>query len=314
MPSIQFITYKNSFYREHFQKMGFSTGEASPSISGDNDLSEKFDFIFLEVRDDKIEESNALIERYFDKGVIICVAESVTKSLKKMILKKGISYLISENDVKKIYLFIKSIEEKSQISAGKIVIFDTKISSKTLLNDLIYAFGYEPLFVKTIDEFFDSLKHSNIQMNLLNLGSEGLDLNDFIRRCYFRSELKKIPLIAFKDMDDGVFIHEFTSGLNKLTKVVLSIEELMSFLLDLLFRKEVITQVYQVNKSYMYEDNKFYSNESLGQVYYSDEENLFSMKNVFMEENMEKINNSMNLLKKSNAKLIGLRWLKINTS
>ena len=72
----------------------------------------------------------------------------------------------------------------------------------------------------------DDLKKKDIQFILINSGMDNLDFPSLVKKSLSRVEMRKHPVIAYKDMTKGIFVHEVATGLNRLTKVILNIQEL----------------------------------------------------------------------------------------
>jgi hypothetical protein len=84
-------------------------------------------------------------------------------------------------------------------------------------------------------------------------------------------------------MREGLFVHELVSGLNRLTKYILSLEELYGILVELLYRKELVPLVAGLRKLAACEANACFDAESLGRAFYSCEKTIFSQPSLLAD-------------------------------
>lgn len=316
MEKVQLITYRNRYLRTPLLKAGYSPIEYALPFSN-NEIQEIEENSFhgykiIEVNDENIENSSVLIDAVNRTGKVICITGKISDRLKKLLLEKGISDVILSGDIERLNSFLKVLKNEENNTSGKMLILENNNSIKKILDSILIRFGYKPVFVDSVDGMFGELNQIGIQFILINLGLQNLDLNELIRRSYSHSEIKKIPLISYKDMTKGLFIHEITSGLNRLTKVILSPDELYSFLVSLLFRKKIIPVVEIINRSVNFERLAHYSKKTLSQIYNSDKDNILSLNNHFNKDNIDEILQMNTRLENFIIKTYGLRWLIID--
>ena len=136
-----------------------------------------------------------------------------------------------------------------------------------------------------------------------------IDIKKLIRNTFISSEIKTTPVITFKEEDKGFFVHEIASGLSRLTKVILTFEELLSYLVDILFKKEIIPITTAINTATNQNENSYFSHNTLKQVYKLEEEKLFSMDNIIGEIKMDSLLHLTKLLERTLLKVDGFKWL-----
>jgi response regulator RpfG family c-di-GMP phosphodiesterase len=180
----------------------------------------------------------------------------------------------------------------------------------SIIYRLITRFGYDVKRITTIDEIFDSLDENPLDFILVNLGTKKFDINELVRRGFSNMDLKRVPLVAYKDMDEGLFVHEMISGLNRLTRFIISPQELYSFLVDILFRKELLPLMKVMNQAVSFDLNEQFCEESISQIYFSQSCSLFELFDILTEENIETMLHLVALFKKTIVKVDGFRWLK----
>jgi len=315
MKKVRLLTQDNQEYSAHLRKAGYTVEEItlSPQTDPGVELSSSYAFTVAEICDTNIFNMDlkhlaAASERF------VCLAPAVSNRVRAQLLGYGISDIIPTGSPERLVSYLRMLESPIPAEQGKILIFETNPVRKNILSNIIMRFGYHPVFVGTTDSLFDNLKQTGIQFILFNLGGEKLDLGDFIRRSYANTEIKRIPLLAYKDMKEGIFVNEMLSGLHRLTKLIFSPEELYSYLVDILFRKEIIPLIETLNSGLHFSTHANYSQETLSQIYHGTTQDLFAQSNILDEENMLNLFNTMRQIKKTLVKADGLKWLRQETT
>ncbi|MCL2156160.1 MAG: hypothetical protein FWH53_10885, partial [Leptospirales bacterium] len=287
MNIVNLITTKNNQLKQPLLDRGFTVNEFnSPIINklyekikrGDNNYSLVEIPDFNELNNEKFLES---IKWLYENSKLIIFSETMTVNQKKILLKMGISDCITHFAPERIASYIKSLNFKPETKNGKFIILDDNIAHRNIINSIIKRFGYETTFISTIKELFQVISDSDNIMTLVNIGTTDLDLNELIKKSFGNSDIKKNPVIAYKSMDQGIFIHEVINGLNKLTKVIFSPEELYSMLIDMLFKKEIISHTNPFINSLRYEKNSSFFGKTLQQLYYENILNTFDEEPLF---------------------------------
>jgi len=314
MKKIHLFTYNNEIYTSALIKQSIAPSGYSLPISGrDAALLKQENLPELQVIEiNEKQPWSRDIEEIAERPVkTICLADKISDKMKQELLARGISDVLVSHDPARLTAYIRMLlEDKKASGSGKIIIYENSGPVKNILNNIITRFEYEPLFVDSLSTLFDNLKHPDLQFTLVNLDARGLQINDFIKRSYSRVEMKRIPMIAYRDMSCGIYVNEVISGLHRLTKFILTPEELYSFLVDILFRKDIVPRVDRVNNSISFDDMSCYSCDSLSQIYHSTREKIFTLENIIDEENLAGLLDSVNLISRSIIRIDGLKWLK----
>ena len=121
--------------------------------------------------------------------------------------------------------------------------------------------------------------------------------------------MKRTPIVAYKDMKEGLFVHELISGLNKLTRYILSPEELFSFLIEFLFRNEILPLINQLNSFTQIEGDIDFINKPISQIFTANENELFKLPSILNNDNIASIGVLLDKLQKSMNKIAGIKWL-----
>jgi len=317
MNIVNLITTKNNLLKQPLLDEGFTVNEFNSQImnnkfhekikKGKNNYSLIEIFDFNELNSEKFLEN---IKWFYEHSKLIILYETMAQDQKKILLKFGISDCITHFAPERIASYIKSLNYKPEANPGKFIILDDNKAHKNIIHSIIKRFGYETAFITTLEELFEVISDSDNIMILINIGTTDLDLNELIRRSFSNSDIKKNPVIAYKDMDQGLFIHEVINGLNKLTKVVFSPEELYSMLINMFFKKEMISHANPFIISLLYEKNRSCFGKTLQQIYYENSLNAFHEESLLEREKIDSMATSLDMVRKTLIRAEGIIWLK----
>ena len=317
MNIVNLITSKNDQLRQPLHNRGFVVNEFSPSAD-DNDLDEKIfkgknNYTLLEISADdesSIEKISGRVKLLYEKSKLICLSEALTPFLRKFLLKTGISDCITDFSPERIALYIENLNIKPAPRTGTFIILDDDQQQKNMLNSIIKRFGYNTLFASSVEELFLKVSEPGIIMVLINIGTAGIDLNGLVRKSFISADIKKNPVIAYKCMDRGLFVHEIINGLNRLTKAILSPEELYCMLTDMLFKKELITHTNSYISSLKYEKYSSYAVKTVQQIYYEYNGSVCGQESLFEKERIDSMIESSEMLRKTLIRAEGIIWLR----
>lgn len=241
---------------------------------------------------------------------VVCCAKGLSAENRYFLLTCGIADVIDDHDDEKLVAAVKSLGIGSEPGAGTFIILEHGTANRKVMKSIIGRFGYGIVFVATVDELLEQSLGGSVQFVLINLGSAGLDLNGLVRKSYASGLAKSVPVLAYKDMREGLFVHELVSGLNRLTKYILSIEELLGFLVELLYRKEIIPLVASLRKLVDFDANACYDADSLGRAFFACEKTIFSRESFLTDEKFGGMTDLVRRLRAAAMKVESLKWLK----
>lgn len=313
---VNLITKGNSLHSNYLSKMNFNVSEF-PATIGLEELKKNIkpadkNYTILEITDEIVIDYNKfkdITDFLYQNTKLICITDRLLPAVETTLIKCGIADCLTTTDSAEIASYIRVLDQRENSKNGKFLILDDNTAHIRILNSIIKRFGYKTEFIKDGESLYSKCAEKNTEMVLVNLGTKGLDLNSIIRKSYANNDIKKNPLICYKCMDEGLFVHELISGLHKITKVILTPFELYSFLIDTLFKKEIITASAKLNKSLRFDQYRGYSTESLSQIYYSIQENLGSQESLFKDETVKGMINHTKTISKTITKMEGLKWL-----
>jgi CheY-like chemotaxis protein len=240
----------------------------------------------------------------------VCLCGNEAREHRDFLFSHGIADLLDFPDPQDIAACIRAIAAPAERQPrGRILACDNREASTRMLSTLISRFGYLPVITASSGEFFDRMAEGDIDLLLLNLSNGSFDLGDFIRRCHASGEIRKSPLIAYRNMRDGIFVNEIISGLNRYCSYILSPEELCSFLLDILSRKEMSSLISELNGKSLFERFEYCADASLGQIYLAEKKDILSLPGLTGEETISGIRDTAREIEKLMMKISGLRWM-----
>lgn len=314
MRDIILATRRNSFYRDRFLLGGFNVTEID--LPFDQAGEQKFlssppgSFAVFEACDDTINSFFPMFMHGLTSSIhFVLIAEKFTDEIKRFLLSKGISDLYKSGDDEKLFNYIDSIQNSGVINEETFLVLDDSITRTAIMRSIIERFNYSVQTVLSIDEFFSALETRKSAVALINLGTHGFDLGAFIRKSISSSQAKRSPIIPYKDMKDGLFVHEFISGLNRIARVILSTEELYSFLIHMIFRRELFPLTDRLNRSIEFTNLMNFAVEPIPRIYFSLGMEAYTLDNIFTDQSFGLLENIMELQKKTIIKTEGIRWL-----
>lgn len=310
MKHLNLITLSNSFYSEQLAILGYSV--TCHSVSGQ--VSEiKSGVSILELNDHLLEAAGAMVNGLKRLGKVICLCENHTEAVKRFLISNGIPDMIRNSEPARIAAYIEAVCEPEERYSGLISIFDENPANSEIISAITSRFGVRPVVCLDEASFFATLAKPGIEMMLVNLGTESLVLQTFLKKALLAGGFKSVPLVAYKDMKTGLFVHELVSGLNRITKVVLSIEELFYMLFSLLFNRELYSNVSSISSISQFEKKAEYSS-SLSQIYHTSAPGIFEKDSLYDSAVMAGIYDSADMIKRCICKAEGLMWMKLALS
>lgn len=316
MKQILLITCNNNYYKNYLYDRELLPLEFQQPLSHEGIIKiEDLEFTgsaILEISDNDIDTQKNIIDILKKKSVhVIAVTGNITENIKQFLMDNGISDLFESENAEELAGYLNIVNKTRDADLGRILILEDFIPRIEIFKSIISRFGYEPVIINSIDILFEKIEASSYQMILLDLGTGGFDMNKFTRKSKLSNTIKKIPVIPYKDMNRGIYINEMLTGLNRVANIILSPEETYSFLVDILFRKELFRAVNKLNMSLEEENILLYSQETLSRIYSILGTNVFSMKNIIQNDKIDNLKSVINSAGDAVAKVQGLRWLRL---
>jgi len=315
MKQLLLVTTNNVLYNKALINDGYTVTEYELPVS-DVGLEEienlrSFDICITEVSEDIIDSNGRLFGILRKKGKVLCLAEQVGDIAKNFLLDHGISDLLKNPCTDILLPYLRIMNETTNGVSGSIVVLDDNDSVIKILSKIIGRFNYTPVFIGSVGELFSSAISSSVRFILVNLSTRSLDLNGLVRKFYGSQQAGLIPVLVYKDMREGLFVHELVSGLNRLTRFILGLDELYSFLVDILFKKEITPSVASIKKLSDFDNLSSYIDEAVNRIFFMNEKNIFNQANILNEKNFEDMMHLVHKMEQSLVMVHGLKWLKI---
>lgn len=314
MNEILLITFANNIYRDKLALKGFRVVEYTQPLKEESiseyDLANFTGTAVIEIIEDSIQTLEKIITILRQNSVrIILITASINNKLRNFFLNLGIADVLESGNSERISEYIDITEKDGNKKYGKIIILDDNVKRKNIFETIIGRFNYSPIIMDSINQLFEFLSEINIQLILVNIGAKDFDLSFFLRKSISLEIIKKIPIIPYKDSAEGIFIHEMISGLNKIAKVILTVDEAYSFLVDILFRKELSPGINLLKETIDMDNLNRFAGDTLSKIYNSIGIDIFHMKKIITKDNLNIISGRIDSLKTLIVKVDGLKWL-----
>jgi hypothetical protein len=170
---------------------------------------------------------------------IVCLSAAPGETERRKLLELGISDLLVAGDPEPAARYIAAITAIGNAApGGKILSNEPRGPFAKVLGSIAERFGFSLCLTGGVDGLLGALAHGPVELILVNIGARGFDITEFMKKSYSNPDIKKYPLLAYKEMAEGLFVHEITSGLSRLTKSILSRDELLNLLITLFYKYE----------------------------------------------------------------------------
>jgi len=311
MKEIVLLTRNNSLYRDFFLDAGCAVVEsdASSSPAGDDTDGPAERVAVLEIGDDSLDTAVEAVRRMRERGArVVCVASADTARVRGFLLGEGVADLLPAAQPRRLVESVMAMEEYVDDERGSFVVLDDRRERVRIMRSVAERFGYRLSAVVTLDDYFAAFGRDRAA-SFVNLGASGFEISAFVRRAHACGNMKLAPFIPYKDACDGIFVHELISGLNRLTKVILSPEEMLSFLVGMLFRKEIAVPLDDLALALGYPDCAGYARESFGKLCFSLGMGAFELANVLGDTHHARMRAAAARMQRALVKTDAVRWL-----
>lgn len=307
MVKIYLLTSKNDLIIPALRNEGLAAEEL-PAGSDIYYITEN-SYMLMEISGpDSAEKIETIVKSQHETSGIVCFCESLTADIRYFLLKNGLADCLETTDPVQISEYFSTVI-KPYGRKGKFLILDDNVIHRRILASVIKRFGFETNFITGIDELFEMAGDPENIMVLINMGTAKLDMNAVVRRSYNNPDIKKNPVVAYKSMKQGLFVHEIINGLNRLTKIILSPEELYFMLTDLLFKKEIMSYTDSFTDFLKYDRFFSYAGKNIQQIYYEIQANPCGQDSFFDPGCMKSLIQSSGKIRDSLKRVQGITWL-----
>ncbi len=238
---------------------------------------------------------------------LVCLADELTDPARATLLSAGVCDCLCSTSPHIPASYLEAIIKTASVNNGTFAVLDRNSVHVRMLSGIAGRFGYSIRQLQSIEEFYSFISVNVPAMTLINLGTD-IDFNRFIRESH-SSPIKKSPVIAYKDLNEGLFVHEVLNGLGKITRLILSLEELYRLLIDLLMNKGIISGASRFNHSIEYEKHKHYRGMTLQQMYYEIHNDPCGQESLISRNRAGTIMNELEEIRRCLLMGEGIKWL-----
>jgi hypothetical protein len=314
MKKIVLATTKNFLYRQLFSGDGYTTTEYNlPVAEGliqEMEALQPCNVCIAEVTEDIIASNGRIFDVLPQKGKVVCLADKINAAERRFLLERGIPDVLCGARPDQLIPYMDIIDAKKSGDSGSMIILDDNNSTMKILAEIVRRFNYAPVFVASVEELFGSAINSSVRFVLVNLSARFLDLNGLVRKFYDYRNTATVPVLVYKDMREGLYVHELVSGLNRLTRFILSLDELYSFMVDILFKKEIIQHVASIKKMSDYDSLAAYGDETVNRIFFLHEKSIFNQADILDDNNYNEMIRISGKMQESLLRVMGLKWLR----
>ncbi len=300
--------------RDAISRAGYGVRDISLPF-GDGSLREiegaSFGISFIDAVPDLSERAGECYRALASKGPVLCRVKEMKPEVKNFLLACGICDVVRDAHPEGIAALLDVVGEAGTGDAGTFVVMDSNRAVRSVVGRIVERFDYRASYVDTTDTLVEKALRPGARFILVNLGSRDLDLRGLVRRFHDSTALRKVPVLAYKDMGDGLFVHELVGGLNRLTKYILGLDELYSLLVELLFRKEMIPLVSYLSRLVDMDENLCYEEGNLSQVFFLCEKKLFEQAGFVRDDRLTGMSKGVEGISKALRRVESLKWLRI---
>lgn len=285
-------------------------GDGPPAATGGVAHESPSDRIaVLEISDDSLEECSVVAGRLCGDDIrVVCVAAGDTDRVRGFLLREGIADLLPAGQPQRLVESVAAVGDGVAEPVGTFIALDDCAPRLRIMRSVAERFGFGLRAVGSVEDFFAVLGN-DCAATFVNLGAAGFEINRFIRMSHACGKVKLVPFIPYKDACEGIFVHEMISGLNRLTRVILSCGEMLSFLAGMLFRKALVGPIDDLARVLRYPDSAVFARESFSRLYYTLGMDAFEMDNVLGEEDHARMRGTVARMQRALVKADGVRWL-----
>lgn len=244
MTTIFLATNDNEPYGKALRTTGFPLVGMPPRIEGYAEIIETVPdeaaWLIIELTSDRLAWlRQSIINNTRLPRKIICLADAPGDAERREILGLGISDLLPPGDPGLVADYISAIAGcRDMANRGRVLAHEKEGPFAKILGSITERYGYELERADNIDGILTGVADRPAELVLINIGTNGFDMAEFVKKAYSSPDIKKYPLVAYKNMEEGLFVHEITTGLNRLTRTIHSLDELLNLLITLFHKSE----------------------------------------------------------------------------
>jgi len=265
MIKINLITSDNAAFSKALTSQGFTVFPFE-SLRGNEHRLREAPYTLLDL--DMERPAASLLAAAAAETLVICLSGDMDDDTAGLLKMCGIPDCLPPFSPSLCADYVRAISEAVTETRETFTVLDSSPEHVRIIEGIAGRFGYPVHHSSTIEDFYGHINGSQPAMMFINIGSKEIDFNRFIREARSSLAIKKSPVVAYKDMREGLFVHELINGLGKITKLILSTDELYCMLADMLFKREMMTCTSLFNHAADFTRYASYAGMTPGQIYY----------------------------------------------
>ncbi len=308
MKRINLMTSRNDQYRGVLERAGYEIHAAAVDSVDEIHSLPAADFCIIEISDAN-PDTESMLGLVLSRGKLLVLVKESTEEIRKLLIKLGISDLLTGPAVRYCVSCLNAIMEVGECSRGDVLVLETEDHVVRMLNSIADRFLLSTAVVSSVRDLYDAMEAKSFQMIMINLDADNIDLNALVRNSYNRPEIRSIPLYTYKDPGKGILVHELVCGLNRITRYILDSRELFGFLVTMLMRRDITGIVSDLSLFFDHDGGKRYLQDPLSSMLKQGGDGLFGSPWLGGADDFEKGMDMIARLKKALLRWEGLRWL-----
>lgn len=312
MQKVALATFRNQFFRDSLARSGFSLLEINLPLSDEYikriPPSGKVEYVIFELTAENRASLESL-QGIYSKARFVVITDEVDKKLREYLFNRSIVDLFAAPEADEPADYIRVLSAPSDSSFGKIILYDTDPRTCFYINSICRGFGYNVITVDNTEDLYEKITLPTVQAALVNLDTEKLRLKDLVARSYSCKQFKSTPVIIYKDMTKGIFVHEIVSGLNRITSCIVDFHELFSFLVLNLFKKRMIPVYSSLGRILQTDANALFAADPLSRIIFSRGSDLFDGEECFTPGSVRDMGFDIDSMTRILTLMKGMVWM-----
>ncbi|MEW6525071.1 MAG: hypothetical protein AB1444_00215 [Spirochaetota bacterium] len=226
---------------------------------------------------------------------------SETQSLKKTLIRYGISAVFRPSQYHYIPLFFKNYTPSV---TGTIAIIDSNVYNTYGLSTAIQAFGYQAIVVNSLDAWCDI----HDMMDIVCINCSQVSTHEIATKYVAGKLPKKNALVLYKSEESDIFIHDIIK-LHRIAKVIYTLEEVYTLLVQLMFRQQFHSLLYSLYETSDMQRSVTAYRGSLRQLYLETGVDIFTLPAITNRDAIESFRDKTECIHALLAKAAGFNWL-----
>jgi hypothetical protein len=237
-----------------------------------------------------------------------CIGTPIDDACRITLIETGICNLFESANPKRIAQCIRAIHWNENIyTRGTVHALCDATPFSGIVATVISRYCYDLNIVSSIGELISLSERETPALFVVDMDASGFNSQEFAKKATNASSIKKAPLILYKDLRNGLFVHDFFPGIHRLTRVILSREELLNLLITLFFFAEIAGPSRILNTFGFSPDVA--AEKTLREIFYDGGPDLCYRGTMFSLEHFETLKSTSDALLDLIARIEPLRWL-----